>query len=59
VEEEIRRWTTRMPADETELQEWRKGWGEKMDPREVPLGEVSDRFIEFLEERLGTKCDGA
>jgi hypothetical protein len=26
-----------------------------MDPREVPLGEVSARFIEFLEERLGTK----
>jgi hypothetical protein len=52
---EIRRWKTRMPGDETELREWRKWWGEKADPREVPLGEVSDRFIEFLEERLGTK----
>jgi hypothetical protein len=52
---EIRRWKTRMPGDETELREWKKWWGEKADPREVPLGEVSDRFIEFLEERLGTK----
>jgi ribonuclease HI len=55
VEEEVRRWKTRLPEDEAELITWRKWWAEKLDPREVPLGEIPTRFTEFLEERLGTK----
>jgi hypothetical protein len=55
VAEEVRRWKTRMPGDEVELSEWRGWWKEKIVPREVPLEEAPTIFIEFLEERLGTK----
>jgi hypothetical protein len=44
-----------MPEDEAELRQWREWWKEKGDPREVPLEEVSKRFVDFLEERLGTE----
>jgi hypothetical protein len=53
--EKTRGWKTRMSGDKAEPREWRKWWKEKLDPCEVPLSEVTGRFIAFLKERLGTK----